>query len=744
MTVYKILNREVKVSTGIENAMYIEREFSPYINSSVEMMKKWYNSQSDCAQVLNHIDDIKADILTAIIDDATRILNNNNIYTIDEGALAVRLFNKCFDKLDRVTDDMVDELSEIEGDKQSAIAYRKARKDSRAKWIGGGFGVSGAVKGAVKAGAMNAATGMAHSLWNTAGNITSSISAGLSKQSLYSRYEDMFGIAAGNSIWCIMDEMRAILKEEKNIGFEFQTLESKEKGDAIYNNYMSGNIPSSQKQEMIVQALNFNYYNHEIYETLWRDFGDETGDLKKMAEYFGISLDDYIVKFIESYENKVCEELCPLFMNSKNRINASVKYEEEINASIEKIRLFYDEHYMSYEQSKMIKSLNEYLDIADKLKRTVEGVLYESINEACDIKHDIDVFNGILSRHNIFDEGSYDAVRDGEYLSQLFVNELENRFNSELVLRKPENILETIFAMAVENNRYDRLKSIFSVIEKCGNIKETRPVFEQICVMQPNEIPLAIIDRSIGLFSDKGKGKSGILFTNLNLRIFSKQLLAKENEVIALEDVKHIEALGDNKYTLFLNNGNNYEFNIRLGDYTIEEQIYLAELIHKISRTISNVCGKDRMKLWKILNIDGAVRNKCTNCGIELDDDARFCTACGAKQDRNEVAKTEVTNSDYEGSHTNDERTELSNEIENTNEKSDVPKKEQKNNSSNMAIISLILSIISVVSIFTVFVPMIAAPIGIITGFKGKESDKKKTAIVGIVLNIIVLAILFL
>jgi hypothetical protein len=54
----------------------------------------------------------------------------------------------------------------IEGERE----YRDARKDSRSRWSGGGFGISGALSGAAKAGALNMASGLLHSAFNAAAN----------------------------------------------------------------------------------------------------------------------------------------------------------------------------------------------------------------------------------------------------------------------------------------------------------------------------------------------------------------------------------------------------------------------------------------------------------------------------------------------------------------------------------------------------------------------------------------------
>lgn len=59
--------------------------------------------------------------------------------------------------------------------------YREARKASRGRWRGGGFGLGGALKGAATAGALNAVSGFGHDLVNSAGNLSSALDASNAK-----------------------------------------------------------------------------------------------------------------------------------------------------------------------------------------------------------------------------------------------------------------------------------------------------------------------------------------------------------------------------------------------------------------------------------------------------------------------------------------------------------------------------------------------------------------------------------
>ena len=334
MTIYKILDTEIKVSTGIENSYFIRKTFLPYIQQSKDLFRSWYLSQYSCDRVWRNLDAIMHELTDLVAPKALEILQANGIYTIDYGMLSDLFFNNCFDTFEDNAHEMMHKVVEIEGHQEDMADYRRERKASRGRVVGGGFGLSGALKGMATAGAMNAASGLAHSVGNMVGNIGSSIAASNSKSQVYSAYKDRLTEDAGDFVWDVMKEMRAILKKEKNMSFEFQSSESREKGDAILNNIAECNIPEDREQEMLAEALKLNYYNNEIYETIWIYFGDKTGDLVKMASYFDIPLEEFIFEELKRVGEYSCEHYCPKFIHSKNRIKASVTYEEDIKNTI--------------------------------------------------------------------------------------------------------------------------------------------------------------------------------------------------------------------------------------------------------------------------------------------------------------------------------------------------------------------------------------------------------------------------
>ena len=66
----------------------------------------------------------------------------------------------------------------IEAQRERNKAYRIARKESRARWVGYGFGLSGAIKATLQANVLNSTSGLAHDAYNSIGDTFDAIRLG--------------------------------------------------------------------------------------------------------------------------------------------------------------------------------------------------------------------------------------------------------------------------------------------------------------------------------------------------------------------------------------------------------------------------------------------------------------------------------------------------------------------------------------------------------------------------------------
>ena len=70
-----------------------------------------------------------------------------------------------------------DRYAEVVMNEEELDRYRVARREGRARWQGGGFGLAGALSGAVTASALNLVTGAGHMVFNAVGKTISSIAS---------------------------------------------------------------------------------------------------------------------------------------------------------------------------------------------------------------------------------------------------------------------------------------------------------------------------------------------------------------------------------------------------------------------------------------------------------------------------------------------------------------------------------------------------------------------------------------
>ena len=102
-----------------------------------------------------------------ISDIIIKYFSDYDIYDITDEVLSSGILENSLYM--QILDEYCDLIEEIEADQKRLDEYRRMRKETRTKFYGGGFGISGAIKGAMKAGAMNMVTGAAHDIANAAG-----------------------------------------------------------------------------------------------------------------------------------------------------------------------------------------------------------------------------------------------------------------------------------------------------------------------------------------------------------------------------------------------------------------------------------------------------------------------------------------------------------------------------------------------------------------------------------------------
>lgn len=634
MTTYDISGNIITISTEVENERYLLNATDEYINSVEKDFDSLYSSLGSCYAVIQKTDDIYNNSIEPLINKGIDILNAQGVYSLDEKTF----YDKYVDHFSETiyffeaVNDMVKEADAVDIRQEEEQMYREARKAGRGRVVGGGFGVGGALKGMAQAGMMNAATGIAHSAANAVGNIGSSINASADKAAIYKKYREPLKKALIKDLYNTRNAIRIALQKEAGIICKYVTTSESEKAIAILNNYRLGRIPAEKKKEQIIDALTLNPYNLNSYLSIWEDYGDENGELRKMATYFCIPLEQQIGEAAEKYGNDLFTRNCGLYEDAFNKKATAIKIEDQIKQTLDDLLQYCQSRSIPEDSISKIAQCKHLLEEVDIEIRTVRGITYDTRELAENIRKDFDTFYRALEGKNIFESGTFEYVKSLEYLTEEFKGILESVFGTEYRLRTPEKIYDNIdFAIKHSLSNEIISKGWIHIPGYLGSFSDKEPMICKILGNLGEEVILAFFDRS-------SKGKSGVMITNRFLRIYAKGIFSNENAAYPIEQVEKVECKEADTYLVTMHNQNSVSFSMKRGDMTVDEQIAFGSILNDLIRMVNNLSTESRIQLFRIYR-----HTKICRCGMLLLPDERICPSCKWMiKDNGEFVETQI------------------------------------------------------------------------------------------------------
>ncbi|MCD8215924.1 MAG: zinc-ribbon domain-containing protein [Clostridiales bacterium] len=624
MTEYNIADCIVKISTAVENERYIRLGTEKLIADTGAIFDKWYSSQFNCTAVEKNTDELLKKTIVPLISKAVKMLNDQGVYSINEKIF----FDKYLCEFDvefcKVISEMSVRIDEIDEQLAADKYSRKVRKATRNKIIGGGFGISGALKGMATAGAINAAGGMYHSIKNTAGNFGSGISAGSSKAAVYKNTKAPLRKAIINSAYNVRSGLREALEKEANIRCKYVTSTESDQATAILQNYSKKKIPESKCKEQLLQALILDPYRSETYEIIWNDFGDKTGDLRKMSAYFGCGLEEKIQSIASKYGEDVFKADCKEYLSAFDKTKAIIKTEANIKNSLVKMEQYCQKHSIEEKLIPKIAFCRDLLKTADVENRIVEGVLYSTRETAGKVKADYTKFYENIKGMDLTDNEQFKQICEQTYDSSEFNDILPSVCEKEKLLRTPEKLRDNLLNIFSEKLNDDVLKAMgLDVAERFGSFENNEATARTITGMPFDEMPLFIVERS-------NNGKSGVMITDKYLRIYSKGLLSSENRIYDIGKIKSVECIGNNKFVIDIGEADLVSVNLKAKKVSDVNQIIFADEFERAVQTINNLYPPHLQNLYRLVNGTAT----CV-CGTKLLANERICPTCGKMRNQN-------------------------------------------------------------------------------------------------------------
>ena len=276
-------NKQIIVSDDVEKIAELTKKRIVVKSKYMARILAAYDKAGSIENFMENFSDVSGNISGNAIKDALDICVNDGYYDIDENFFLEDgrqefIFNPMFNELE----DLFGAYKNIIQQNEDEHEYREQRKENRGRFVGGGFGLGGAISGSLKAGALNMATGLGHSVFNSIGNAMSNYEASKKLKELYElpQCRDILLNSVNilvNNIWLIMinDVYQLSIAADQEM----------KKSEAIFNNVINGRIPKEKTKAALLDVLSINPLKAQAYDELVEYLDqDELAELLNMYD----------------------------------------------------------------------------------------------------------------------------------------------------------------------------------------------------------------------------------------------------------------------------------------------------------------------------------------------------------------------------------------------------------------------------------------------------------------------------
>ena len=262
-------------------------------------------------------------------------LIRNQIYHFDENILLEKHFHTK-DSWLVFFEEIMTKYVEIANDKEITELYNRKVKEGRPKLIGGGFGLVGAAKGIFTASAVNGVTNIGYSVAEGFSNMTKKIEYSSKLNALFKREDtcDNFTKLVYENVFSLIDIFISIVNENKNeILYTTISSDNINRASIFIANIKKFELPEDEQKKLLIEALQLNPYNLDIYKELNRVFKD-TEAIMQIANLFSVKICDT--------KNTVNSEISDSVLNCTDATNDNSYFESH---SKEFMKMFREKNY---------------------------------------------------------------------------------------------------------------------------------------------------------------------------------------------------------------------------------------------------------------------------------------------------------------------------------------------------------------------------------------------------------------
>lgn len=424
MKEFKLFNEIIEISPQRDNYNIIRNQFDDMAVDVYHEYKKTFKSTySSIEYLVEKGESLALEYIFEGIDEAVSCLVNNEVYSLDTDTFVSKYYKKYYD-FNEALENIADKYYSIVMTEQELDQYRQSRRLNRSRVVGGGFGVGGALKGMATAGTFNAVSGMAHSAVNLTGKVVSTAKASYNKSQLLNAPEtvDKLSESLLGCIYGIHFALIDALENETSLQFEIPSSDDQIKCQNIISNLEKYEIEDLKCQELILEAIELDPYNLELYEYSAQRFGDANREIENLARYFNVYIDDYKDSLLSDYFNTLD------LSTEEGAIDAKEKFMNQMS-------------YYGVSENEKLDYIVEKINEFDVLARTVGDIVIDNREDVPLAKEEYEKLMDIFKDINSYSEEQLIKIKT-ELLSAAYKTIVKNQFISQADKRLSEIDLE--------------------------------------------------------------------------------------------------------------------------------------------------------------------------------------------------------------------------------------------------------------------------------------------------------------
>lgn len=289
METFQLFGKEFQITVEQENYAYLINQFSEIRKNAVNKFFSSYRENYPSIETWENDITRKFNIaINCAVKRSMDLLRENGVYTISEKEFMEKSWNPA--GFDDIINEIGNKIWNIAQDAENEIQYRQQRKDNRSRVTGFGFGMKGYLKASMQAGAINMATGLGHSIVNGIGNVGTNAASSNKINSILRDeiYIARFGTEVGLAIFDMQEYTICILNSNTDIKCDVISDDNQRKSSAIMESMPT--IPSGNKKQALLQALELNYLNADAYEYIITHYRTERRNADAMASHLGLDV----------------------------------------------------------------------------------------------------------------------------------------------------------------------------------------------------------------------------------------------------------------------------------------------------------------------------------------------------------------------------------------------------------------------------------------------------------------------